>query len=152
MSIALLAWFGFLKAHLHKISRISHLIPAAVAVIVGLSGCVHPITYLSKEPVSLAYVGSISFGQPTISGDQLVVPLALVPTREWVLNSATSPYGIAARAIDNQIEFTVLRALLPGKQMIWEIRTRKVVDGEYTMIYVDPDGSKHPVGKIKVGK
>lgn len=128
-----------------------YLIAAGIAAAGFLSGCVQPLTYLSKEPVSIAYMGSVTFGQPIVSEDGLIVPLTIVPTREWVLNSATGPYGITARAINHQIEFTVFRALLPGKKMIWEIHIPRVVNGEYAMIYVDPDGAKHRVGKIRVG-
>ena len=127
------------------------LIVGIFAASIGLSACVSPIAFASKKAVSRSYVGSVLFGEPVAQVAHVVIPLIIDYRRgEWMRTSGLVAYGTTSRVIGNKIEFSVLVSLPPGNRDALELRLPRLAAGDYAMIYVDPDGTTHALGSIKV--
>ena len=119
------------------------------------AGCQWAVQTATREPVSLAYVGDVEFGQPISEESRVVVPLRY-EGGEWAKNSAIGPVGLTCEVNDREVQMTVITALgpgaaedvRPGQQLVLPAGSK----GEYTVVYRDPDGTRHNLGVINVGE
>lgn len=104
---------------------------------------------ITAQDRPLAFVGNIAFGVPQMRAGETIVPLTF-SSGEWLQHSAIALHRIDTRVADRIIEMTVFTAVPGGKAVPLEIKPGKLAPGEYTVVYKDPDGTRHTLSRITV--
>ena len=116
-----------------------------------LAGC----SAASQKRQPLDYVGQVQFGQPAVRGGEVLIPVTYVGGK-WNENSSVVPYKIDSRVVDSRIEITVITAIATGKadpdRNGYEIRLPAGTQGKYTVVYVDPNGTRHELQAVDLPK
>lgn len=135
--------------------QLSLFVPLVLLAAMSLSpwvGCGAVVHTATKEPRSLSYVGKVQFGVPVQEQKHVVVPLKYVGG-QWGLNSAHVPAKVESVIMGRRIALTVVTSVpvqgadpLRGYRLILPGDCR----GKYTVFYLDPDGTEHPLGEIEI--
>lgn len=148
--------FSFLRVirTMHKKGRII-LIGASLLLVAGivlaLGGCSAIMQHTSARQVPLCYFGQISVGVPVVEQSSVVVPLTL--SEAPPINSALAPYRIKAHISGNEIDMTIVTALVgDGSLKKDQLVLSDVSPGDYTVFYRDPDGTRHKLSQITIPK
>ena len=122
-------------------------------------GCDTLVKVATREHVPLSYVGMIHFGAPTLQDGEIAVPLTY-SGGEWHNNSGLVACGVDAVAEEKDtgkgtgknIDVSVLRAVANSKckGKGYVLLLPRDTQGTYTVHYRDPDGTRHPVGTLKL--
>ena len=115
-----------------------------------LSGCGVVIRAVTEEPRPFFHVGSVTFGEARQVGTEIHVPVTL-GKGPWQGNSGEFPTRIITRVEGRQIEMTIhfsgsLDHVEKGRRLVLP----SGLDGIYEVLYRDPDGIRHPVGKLNL--
>jgi hypothetical protein len=121
----------------------------ALAAFLDLGGCTSIARRVSVERRPLTFVGQVSFGTPEVRESRVVVPLTFTGG-EWGRHSAIATYRIESRVSDHTIEMTVLTSLVGDEPVPQELRLGRVAPGQFSVAYLDPDGTRHPLGQIEI--
>lgn len=124
---------------------------AACLLAVAMSGCTTVIKELSVSQASLDYVGEIAFGIPVRNGMEMTVPLGFTGG-QWLRNSAICFHHAEARQVGGAIELRVYKSLC-GKGLTARernFRLRGMPTGTYDVFHLDPDGTRHHLGGLKI--
>ena len=126
----------------------------AMLVLGWLAGCDALLVRSSEQPVSLATVGRIDFGEPSTpstSGKKTLVPLTH-RGGAFIGNSAEVPSSVRVVLEGGTVEMTVLYAIAVDsrREAGYQLLLPTTNAGDYPVVYVDPDGTRHPVGTITI--
>ena len=114
------------------------------------------LTELKPKHATYTYVGKVTTGKPshvdTFTGKrhETIIPLSFTGG-QWQQNSAICFYRAEAKVVGHEIHITILTGLCPdnGPLPTPEIRLKGLTLSEYDLIYIDPDGTRHPIGKLR---
>lgn len=105
----------------------------------------------TRQPVDFVEAGQILLGP--LAGDSAQRRVDVVFSGGvWDENSAQGGCHPHTEVVSSQIEFSVSRCLVdtskPGRELSLELGALE--PGIWPVVYVDPDGTRHPVGSVEV--
>ncbi len=123
---------------------------AALGAFLALGGCTAIAQRCAATPQPLAYVGEVTLGPPTVADRQVRVPLSF-RGGQWGANSAIVPYRAPAAVSGREISFTVITSVPgDGAAAAPALVLPGLAPGEYAVVYRDPDGTRHALGRLTV--
>jgi hypothetical protein len=115
-------------------------------------GCQPMMQFATQQPQPLSYVGHVQLESPAISKQEISVPLSY-QGGEWAANSAIAPLNVETTLEGKTVYMTVVTALA-GKhdelRLGHRLRLPPDLAGDYDVVYVDPDGTKHSVDVLQL--
>ena len=118
------------------------------SLLFGSSGCGPAIRMVTEEPRPLLFVGSVSFGEMTRVDDSIHIPITM-GEGPWQRNSGQFPTRVITNVRDRKIDMTICFSSSQGHV---EHGRRLVLSedltGDYEIFYLDPNGTRHPLGKL----
>jgi len=127
------------------------LLVAVCGLVTGL-GCQPMMQFATQQPQPLSYVGQVQLEAPAISKQEISVPLSY-QGGEWTANSAIAPLNVETTLDWKTVYMTVVTALA-GKhdelRLGHRLRLPPDLAGDYDVVYVDPDGTQHPVDVLQL--
>ena len=121
----------------------------ALAALLTLPGCMSILRRATMEKRPLSYVGQVSVGTPQVHKGRVVLPLNITGGR-WLGDSGTALYRIQSRVSAHTIEMTVCIALAGQEPVPKELHLGRLPPGQYSLVYRDPDGTRHPLGRVQI--
>ncbi len=125
---------------------------SVLAFCLGISGCASVVNVVSREYRPLSFIGHIAFGPPAVEGRKVVVPLVF---SGGLLeeSSALIVQRVDAQVTEGKIVMSVVIASTDEKpEKKRELVLRGCPPGSYDVLYRDPDGTRHLVGRINIPK
>ena len=121
-----------------------------VGAVLGFGGCSAIMEHASARQVPFSYFGQIAVGAPMGEHRNYIVPLSF-SGGNYAMNSGVVPYRIETHVLDSEIEMTVVIALAgKGSLSKYQIVLSDVSPGDYTVVYRDPDGTRHKVSPVVI--
>ena len=113
-----------------------------------MPGCDPVIRGVTEEARPLVYVGSVTFGEAVNSEDRFHVPITMGPG-PWQRNSGQFPTRVTTRIQDRQIDMTIhFSSSTEHVELGLRLELPQELTGEYEVFYLDPNGTRHCVGKL----
>lgn len=104
---------------------------------------------LLPQHATYGYVGNVRTGQPlNVGSNDYEVPMSF-SGGDWVRNSGICFHHANAKIVGGEVRLKIFTGLC-GKRSPrdYSFRVKGLVQSEYDLIYVDPDGATHPIGKL----
>jgi hypothetical protein len=68
---------------------------------------------------------------------------------EWGENSGICFHHATARIVGREVRLKIFTGLCgKGSPRKYSFRIKDFILSEYDLVYIDPDGTKHPIGKL----
>lgn len=119
------------------------------AALLALGGCATMVRSVTSEHRPLNFVGQLSFDEPVARAGEIRVPVR-ISGGKWGQNSGLMVDRIETRVRGGEIEVRINSALVSGEPVAKELRIRGARPGDYPIFYRDPDGTRHPIGALKL--
>ena len=104
---------------------------------------------LLPQHATYGYVGHVRTGEPlNVDSNVYEVPMSF-SGGDWGRNSGICFHHAKAKIVGGEVRLEIFTGLC-GKRSPrnYSFRVKGFSQSEYDLIYVDPDGARHPLGKL----
>lgn len=110
------------------------------------------LTETQPRQATYAYVGKVTAGKPVQeSPDKVTVPMRFTGG-EWQRNSAICFQHAKTDIHGQEIHLKVFTGLCSqyNTPVAYTFRLKGITRSEYDLVFIDPDGTRHPLGKLQL--
>jgi hypothetical protein len=104
---------------------------------------------LLPQYATYGYVGKVRTGPPLkVDSNDYEVTMSF-SGGEWGRNSGICFHHATAKIVDGEVRLKVFTGLCSKRSpRIYSFRLKEFSRSEYDLVYADPDGTIHPIGKL----
>ncbi len=104
---------------------------------------------LLPQQATYGYIGKLRTEQPRKVGENDYLVKMHSSGGDWNYNSAICFHHADARIVDQEVQLKVFTSLCRrGSIRDFSFRINDFSQDTYNLVYIDPDGTRHPCGKL----